>query len=118
LRSKPINIETSQAAKFEKEFGLMSKSKKEIAQQELAESVVDRAAKILASQAAWRAKNKDKVTGYQKKWRSANSDKVKSAHKRYQERNTEKVKEWHRKAAAKRQAMLAEAKAVLEAKAS
>lgn len=80
---------------------------------------IARAEKILASQAAWRAKNPEKVKSYQLKWRTANKDKVKAAHKRYQTKNAEKVKEWHKKSQAKQRAILAEAKRlVAEAKGS
>jgi hypothetical protein len=76
---------------------------------------VERANKILAAQARWREKNKDKVQGYQKKWRSANKSKVVEAHKRYQAKHPEKVKAWHKKSQAKQRAVIAEAKAIVAA---
>jgi hypothetical protein len=74
---------------------------------------VARAEKILATQAAWRAKNRDKVEGYQKKWRSANKAKVVAAHKRYQEKHPEKVKAWHQKSQAKQREIVKQAKAII-----
>jgi hypothetical protein len=76
---------------------------------------IARAEKILAAQAAWRAKNRDKVEGYQKKWRTANKAKVVAAHKRYQEKNPEKVAAWHKKSQAKQREIVKQARAIIAA---
>lgn len=80
-----------------------------------ARPTIESAEKILAAQARWRAKNKDKIRGYQKTWRTKNKDKVKLAHKKYQDAHKDQVKEWHKQSRLRQQAVVKEAKAIVEA---